>query len=222
MHRELLSRTEFREGVYARDQRLCVNCQEKAVDAHHIIERRLFPDGGYYLDNGASVCGDCHLLAEQTVLSCDRLRALCGIQRIILPPHLYADQQYDKWGNPILENGLRVKGELFDDLSVQKVLQPVLHLFTNRIKYPRTHHLPWSGQINNDDRVMENGTLGFQNKRIVVTVKMDGEQTSMYNDGLHARSLTMESHPSRSWVKAIHAQISHDIPEGWRVCGQNL
>jgi hypothetical protein len=26
----------------------------------------------------------------------------------------------------------------------------------------------------------------------------------------------------RGWVKSLHAQIAHDIPEGWRICGENV
>ena len=54
---ELLSRDDFRELTFQRDGHRCVLCGAPAQDAHHIIERRLFPDGGYYLGNGASVCG---------------------------------------------------------------------------------------------------------------------------------------------------------------------
>ena len=43
----LLTRDEFREGVFARDHNNCVICGEPAADAHHIVERRLFSDGGY-------------------------------------------------------------------------------------------------------------------------------------------------------------------------------
>jgi len=49
MSDQLLTRDEFREGVFARDRHTCVNCRKPGVDAHHIMERRLFPDGGYYL-----------------------------------------------------------------------------------------------------------------------------------------------------------------------------
>jgi len=56
----------------------------------------------------------------------------------------------------------------------------------------------------------------------VATVKMDGENTSIYSDGIHARSLVYEPHPSRNWPKILAGRISHDIPEGWRVCGENL
>jgi hypothetical protein len=221
MNFTLLSRDAFREGVFARDDHKCLVCGSPALDAHHILERKLWPDGGYYLENGASVCQEHHLEAESTVLSCDKLRELAGIKTFPIPPHLYKDQPYDKWGNPILPNGMRLKGELFEDVSVQKVLAPVLALFTNRVKYPRTYHLPWSPGVTKDDRVLTNLT-GLEGREVVITVKMDGENTTLYSEYLHARSLEYEAHPSRSWVKAIHGQVGHDIPPGWRVCGENL
>ena len=58
MTQEPLTRDQFRNGVFARDGHKCVLCQAPGQDAHHIMERRLFPDGGYYLDNGATVCRD--------------------------------------------------------------------------------------------------------------------------------------------------------------------
>ena len=51
---------------------------------------------------------------------------------------------------------------------------------------------------------------------------MDGENTTLYRDGLHARSLDSGHHPSRAWVKALHSRIAARIPEGWRVSGENL
>ena len=36
-------------------------CKKPAVDAHHLLERRLWPDGGYHLDNGVSLCAEHHL-----------------------------------------------------------------------------------------------------------------------------------------------------------------
>lgn len=63
---------------------------------------------------------------------------------------------------------------------------------------------------------------GFTGLEVVMTEKMDGENTTMYRDHVHARSLDSAHHPSRAWVKQIHGQICHDIPEGWRVCGENL
>ena len=53
-------------------------------------------------------------------------------------------------------------------------------------------------------------------------VKMDGENTTMYKDYLHARSIEYSPHPSRDRVKALHSQICYNIPEDWRICGENL
>lgn len=218
---ELLTRDSFRESVFDRDGHKCVVCGAPAQDAHHIMERRLWVDGGYFLGNGASLCGSCHYAAEETMISCDAIRAAAGIERVWLPPHLYRDQPYDKWGNPILPNGTRLRGELFHDPSVQKVLAPVLNVFTTWVKYPRTYHLPWSPGVGKDDRVM-GSSFDAHAGLVVVTLKMDGENTSMYRDHIHARSLTYEPHPSRSLVKALHAQIAYDIPPGWRLCGENV
>lgn len=224
MVKSLLARAAFRESCLERDNYSCVVCKNtENVVAHHIVERRLFSDGGYYLNNGATLCHDCHYKAEGTTLSCSDIRKACGITEIILPPHLYRDQEYDKWGNPVLPNGTRLRGELFDDESVQKVLKQanVLNLFTNLVKYPRTYHLPWSPGLTSDDRQMEN-TDFFKDKEVVVTIKMDGEQTTMNNKYVHARSLEYEPHPSRNYVKTLHGKVGWNIPEGWRVCGENL
>ncbi len=90
-----------------------------------------------------------------------------------------------------------------------------------RTHYPRTPHLPWSpGATRDDVRVAD--LAGFTGREVVVTEKLDGENTTLYADGLHARSLDSAHHPSRAWVKALHGRIGPHIPEGWRVCGENL
>jgi hypothetical protein len=93
----------------------------------------------------------------------------------------------------------------------------------DRYKYPKTLHLPWSPGLQNDDRVMpiEDVILNFSKKEIIITEKLDGENTTMYRDHIHARSVYSGDHPSRSWVKALHGQIKNDIPDGWRICGEN-
>lgn len=90
-----------------------------------------------------------------------------------------------------------------------------------RYKYPRTRHLPWSPGATNDDVILDS-TSSFARQRIIVSEKMDGENTTLYRDHLHARSIDSRHHPSRDWVKALHGRIAHLIPEGWRVCGENL
>lgn len=220
----LLTRDQFREFTFERDKHTCVLCRAPAQDAHHILERRLWGETqGYYLSNGASVCGPCHIKCEQTTISVQLLRDVIGIDKWSIPSHLYADETYDKWGNIILPSGQRVKGELFFDESVQKILKEggVLGEFVDYVKYPRTHHLPWSPGLTDDDRVIKD-LSAFDGKRVIVTVKMDGENTNLYQDHYHARSVDSKSHPSRDWAKAKWAKFAYDIPKGWRICCENL
>lgn len=90
-------------------------------------------------------------------------------------------------------------------------------------KQQKTLHFPWSPGLQNDDRLMPLSDVleNFTGKEIVLTEKLDGENTSMYRHKSHARSLDSGHHPSRSWAKALHGQIKEEIPEGWRIVGEN-
>ncbi len=92
---------------------------------------------------------------------------------------------------------------------------------SNYIKYPRTPHLPWSEGATDDDIKLKSFDL-FKGKEIVVTEKMDGENTTMYRDHIHARSLDSGYHPSRTWVNNLWGNINYLIPEGYRICGENM
>ena len=88
-----------------------------------------------------------------------------------------------------------------------------------RYKHPRIKHLPWSPGRGREDLVLTD-VAHFVGKEVVVTEKMDGENTTFYIDGLHTRSLNW--HESRNWVTAYWASICHLIPEGMRICGENM
>lgn len=92
---------------------------------------------------------------------------------------------------------------------------------TQLVKYPKTMHLPWSPGLQNDDRLIES-LDGFVGKRVIVTEKLDGENTTMYHDAIHARSVDGRHHPSRDWVKAFHGSIKHLIHPLYRICGENV
>lgn len=118
----LLSRAEFKAKVFARSAEKCVFCGLAAVDAHHILERKLFSDGGYYLANGAAVCDRHHWACETTELSVETVRRQCGIDKPHLPPGFEAGALYDKWGNRIWPSGLRSWGPLQGDTGARKAL----------------------------------------------------------------------------------------------------
>lgn len=88
-------------------------------------------------------------------------------------------------------------------------------------KYPRTWHLPWS----NGDADDLKGSLPSSwdgSERLLMTEKMDGENTTVGRDYVHARSVDSGYHPSRTWVKNFAAQWQWDLAEDERICGENL
>ncbi|MEM8538970.1 MAG: RNA ligase family protein [Pseudomonadota bacterium] len=90
-----------------------------------------------------------------------------------------------------------------------------------RVKYPRTLHHPSSAGVQSDDKIARDLSL-FDGAEVVVTEKMDGENTTLYVDGFHARSIDIGKHPGRDWLARFHGQMGYQIPQGWRVCGENL
>lgn len=61
-----ITRQKFRDSVFKRDKNKCVICkQAENIEAHHITDRTLMPNGGYVKENGISLC-PAHLeLAEE-------------------------------------------------------------------------------------------------------------------------------------------------------------
>lgn len=63
-------REAFRTAVFKRDGHKCRTCAtvpengDDGLDAHHITDRNLMPNGGYVKENGISLCADCHIKAE--------------------------------------------------------------------------------------------------------------------------------------------------------------
>lgn len=227
---KLFTRKQFREECFKRDRYKCVLCDKPAtydsngevnnLDAHHINDRALWKDGGYYLCNAATLCDpECHMKAEQTLVSPEELREKCGITKFILPEQFSEGETIDKWGNPILPNGSRMKGELFE--GHEDILAPVLHLFIDKIKFPRTFHFDFSPGATSDDKKL-NSTDSFIGQEVVLTIKMDGEQCTMTRNDVYARSVNSSNHPSRSFMKGLHANIKNDIPKELRICGENL
>jgi len=89
-------------------------------------------------------------------------------------------------------------------------------------KYPRTYHLNFSEGVQSDDKVIESLDC-LENEEIVALLKYDGENTTGYSNGYsHARSIDSKTNWTRDIVKKIFSVISHDIPEGYRLCCENL
>ena len=117
---ELLTREEFKDQVFARSEQCCVFCAAPAVDAHHILERKLFDDGGYYLNNGAAVCEAHHWKCETTEYSVEEVRRAAGIVYFVAP--IAMSGVVDKWGNRVWPSGMRTWGPLAHDAGARKAL----------------------------------------------------------------------------------------------------
>jgi hypothetical protein len=92
----------------------------------------------------------------------------------------------------------------------------------NYVKFPRIYHFSDSPGLQHDDRRHEDESV-FDGKYVVGTIKMDGECCSSYQDGhTHARSLDSGAHPSREWIRKYMGEKAYQIPENWRICGENL
>lgn len=88
-------------------------------------------------------------------------------------------------------------------------------------KYGRTFHLPISPGATSDDKIMAS-LDGLMVEDLVVTEKMDGENTTIHAGGCHARSPDSRYHPSRDWLKAFAAGISPFLAGNERIVGENL
>ena len=120
---QLLSRDDFKRFVFMRAAGKCAFCDLPAVDAHHVLERKLFPEtGGYYLGNGAAVCETHHWQCETTELSVEAVREAAGIQTPVLPGSFSQQAVYDKWGNEVGADGLRLAGPLAGDVGMLRAL----------------------------------------------------------------------------------------------------
>jgi hypothetical protein len=95
-------------------------------------------------------------------------------------------------------------------------------LLIDRFKYPRTPHLPWSRGRSADDKQILNFD-GFEGREVVITEKMDGENTTLYPDTYtHARSIDSKYHESRTWIKSDWASKAHRLAPNLRIAGENM
>ena len=95
-----------------------------------------------------------------------------------------------------------------------------------KTKYPRTYHLPWSQGATDDDKTHSAAAIErmFAGQEVVVTEKLDGENTTVYATGeCHARSVDSAAHESRDYVRGKAREIGFcGLPSGWRLLGENL
>jgi hypothetical protein len=88
-------------------------------------------------------------------------------------------------------------------------------------KYGRTYHLPFSRGVTNDDRVCWDWEAVLS-EELVLTEKLDGENTCLKAAGVYARSHAAVTH--NPWAKnawTIWERIGHQLQE-LEIFGENL
>ena len=95
-----------------------------------------------------------------------------------------------------------------------------------KIKYPRTVHLPYSPGATKDDKKLSLKEWEILSSKLdgklAVSEKMDGENTTFTSEYFHARSLDSRHHLSRDMAKSIWGGIRYSIPKDIRIHGENL
>ena len=81
-HNMLLSREDFKKLGFSRTGGKCCvpDCNDGAADAHHIMDMKLWKDGGYYLSNCAPLCSKHHLEAEKGIIKPNQLAEYLNIK----------------------------------------------------------------------------------------------------------------------------------------------
>ncbi|MEM9796534.1 MAG: RNA ligase family protein [Pseudomonadota bacterium] len=89
-------------------------------------------------------------------------------------------------------------------------------------KYGRTPHLPNSRGRGADVLGLTDLRAFEMAQRVIVTEKMDGENTTIHAGGCHARSLDSGAHPARDWMRGFAAGIAPQLGAEERIVGECL
>jgi hypothetical protein len=210
-------RSNFRSAVFDETNNECIVpwCETQADDAHHVIERELWNDGGYIPDNGASVCNKHHQYAETNDIPPQAFWMWKNIQEPPLPASIDT-MHVDKWGAE------------FDT--------PPWKQHRKRIKYQSSRHLLplyWHDPHATQDERIHKDDTGLQSVEsfldipLVFTQKLDGGNTMLIKDTenpVRARNGKTADHESYALLKELYWNegIHETLPEHLQVFGEWL
>lgn len=210
------NRKQFRENVFSRDNHSCIVpwCDNSADDAHHIIERELWEDGGYIPKNGASVCNKHHRYAESNNIPPQAFYLWAEIENPPIPNSV-SNHDVDKWG------------EEFDT--------PPWENLRERIKYQSSRHLLplyWYDHTVAQERIKKDDTglkivEDFVGIPLVITHKIDGSNCMIVNDVDNPVRARNGSSPTESMKKFYKSgglywrqEVNQKLPDRLQVFGE--
>jgi hypothetical protein len=229
-----MRRKEFRETVFERDDYTCNVpwCDRDAVDAHHIIERELWPSGGYIPDNGASVCNDHHRMAERNEIPPQAFWRWAGIEEPPIPFPNGLDEHPEKASIHVEDTTELIAidkwGEQFET--------PPHGQIREYPKYPSSRHLLplyWQSErgtaqerTGRDDTGLDS-VESFLDIPLVATIKMDGSNAMLVADEtepVRARNGRDANHESFDHLKQEYwnRNVYENLPEHLQVFGENM
>lgn len=204
-------------------------------EVHHIIERELWPDGGYIPENGASVCNVHHQLAERDIIPPQAFWRWAGIEEIIVPEIAYGQDSTGHWVGSVETANEKMAinkwGESFE-------VPPHADL-RQYPKYPSTRHLLpayWhSPHGSADDRTGRDDT-GYHTLSqmldipLVITHKLDGSNAMLVADtdapvrarnGRDADHVSFDHLKSEYWERNVYETLC-ELGDGLQVFGENV
>jgi len=224
-----MTRQDFREECVARDGGECLvpgcsatvtSSPDGAGEVHHIIERKLWPEGGYIPDNGACVCNEHHRLAEDNIIPPQAFWRWADVTRVPYP-HPSIAQGYKEFG---VYNSK--KRDIMVDKWGEPFETPPWEEHREYIKYPSTRHLPFSHERDADDTAHSqlDWAMGYP---LVATVKMDGGNAMLVRDsenpirarnGRHADREHFDMAKQWYWDNDLYSKI----PAHYQIFGEWL
>jgi hypothetical protein len=161
------------------------------------MERSLWENGGYVVDNGASVCETHHKLAEKNIIPPQAFYRWIGVQNPPLPDGVAYHS--NKWG--------------------ESLSPPPWKEYRDEIKYPSTRHLPWSHEQDRDDT--SHSEIGWATGiPLVATIKMDGGNCMLVKDmddpirarnGRHADKEHFDLAKKWYWEENLYSKIPKNL-----------
>ena len=92
------------------------------------------------------------------------------------------------------------------------------------LKYPRTYHFPFSKGLSGDDKRVDLGWWEYlKDHELILTEKLDGQNNSIYRDGVFARSHSSPTtHPWDRYLTETYERIKNLLSPEEGIYGESL